>query len=56
MAKYIAGQAEHHRKRSFSEELRMLVERYGLKWHKEDETVGNGFMALRRPDHPAEAG
>ena len=35
---YIAGQEEHHRKRSFSEELRLLVERYGLKWH-EDKTV-----------------
>ena len=30
-AKYIAGQEEHHRKRSFSEEFRLLVERYGLK-------------------------
>ena len=38
VAKYIAEQEEHHRKRSFSEEVRMLVERYGLKWHG-DETV-----------------
>ena len=38
VARYIAKQEEHHRKRSFSEELRLLVERYGLKWH-EDETV-----------------
>jgi len=32
-------------KRSFAEELRRLVERYGLKWHEEVETVGNGFSA-----------
>jgi len=38
VAKYIAKQEEHHRKRSFSEELKMLVERYGLKW-RQDETV-----------------
>ena len=33
VARYIATQEEHHRQRSFSEELRLLVERYGLKWH-----------------------
>ena len=38
VAKYIATQEEHHRKRSYSQELRLLVERYGLKWH-EDETA-----------------
>ncbi len=38
VARYIAEQEEHHRKRSFSEELRLLIERYGLKWH-EDKTV-----------------
>ena len=38
VAKYIAEQEEHHRKRSFSDELRLLVERYGLKWH-DDKTV-----------------
>lgn len=32
---YIATQEEHHRKRSFSEELKLLVERYGLTWHEE---------------------
>ena len=35
VAKYIATQEEHHRKRSYSDELRLLVERYGLKWHEE---------------------
>ena len=38
VARYIARQNEHHRKRGFAEELRRLVERYGLKW-REDETV-----------------
>jgi putative transposase len=35
VAKYIADQEEHHRKKSFGEELRLLVERYELRW-KED--------------------
>jgi len=41
VAKYIAGQEEHHRKRSYSDELRLFVERYGLKWRNEEtvETV-----------------
>ena len=56
VAKYIAEQEEHHQKRSFSEELQMFVERYGLKWHQENETVENGFMGAAQPDHPAEAG
>ena len=34
---YIAGQEEHHRKRSFTEELKLFVERYGLEW-REDKT------------------
>ncbi len=38
VANYIARQEEHHKTRSFSEELKRLVERYGLKW-REDETV-----------------
>jgi hypothetical protein len=38
MANYVARQEKHHRKRRFSPELKLLVERYGLKWH-EDETV-----------------
>ncbi len=32
VAGYIAGQEEHHPKRSLAEELRLFVERYGLKW------------------------
>ena len=38
VAKYIATQEEHHRKRTFAEELMLFVERYGLKW-REDKTV-----------------
>jgi hypothetical protein len=36
VAKYIAGREEHHRKRSFSEELKLFVEKYGLKWQVEE--------------------
>jgi putative transposase len=35
VAEYIATQEEHHRKSSYVEELRRLVERYGLTWHEE---------------------
>jgi putative transposase len=38
LAKSIAGQEAHHRKRNFVEELKLLVERYGLKW-RQDQTV-----------------
>ena len=33
VSKYVANQQEHHRKRSFLEELRQFVERYELIWH-----------------------
>jgi putative transposase len=51
VAKYIAGQEEHHRKRSFTEELKLLVERYGLKWQgdKTVETVLPGTSGLGAP-------
>jgi len=32
VAKYIAKQEEHHRKKSFNEEFKLFVERYELKW------------------------
>jgi REP element-mobilizing transposase RayT len=35
VAHYIANQEEHHRKKSFSEELQLFVERYQLKWRNE---------------------
>jgi len=34
---YIANQEEHHRKRGFVEELKLLVERYGLEWRWEKD-------------------
>ena len=36
VAGYIAHQEEHHRKKTFIEELRQLVDRYGLKWHDDE--------------------
>ena len=38
VARYIATQEEHHKNRSFSDELKLLVERYELKW-LEEKTV-----------------
>jgi putative transposase len=38
VAKYIAGQGDHHRKRTYSEELKLFVEWYGVKW-QDDKTV-----------------
>ena len=35
VAKYIGGQEEHHRKRSFTEEYELFVKRYGLEWRNE---------------------
>ena len=36
VGRYIANQEAHHQKKGFSEELRLLVERYGLEWHEEE--------------------
>ena len=33
VSNYVANQVEHHRKRSFAEELRRFVARYELQWH-----------------------
>jgi putative transposase len=38
VAAYIANQEEHHRQRSFTDELKLFVERYGLEW-RDEETV-----------------
>lgn len=35
VSRYIANQAQHHRKRSFAEELKRMVERFELRWHEE---------------------
>jgi REP element-mobilizing transposase RayT len=34
---YIANQEEPHRKRTFAEELKLFVERYGLEWREDKE-------------------
>jgi len=54
VAKYIAEQEEHHRKRSYADELRLFVERYGLKW-RDDKTVETVDEPKHSP-HPAKAG
>ena len=35
VAAYIAGQEEHHRVRTFADELREFIERHGLRWQNE---------------------
>jgi putative transposase len=32
VARYIANQEDHHRKRTYAEEYEMFVKRYGLEW------------------------
>jgi putative transposase len=54
VGKYIANQEEHHRKRTFSEELELFVNKYGLQWHQE-KTVKTVFSSTHA-EHPAEAG
>jgi putative transposase len=34
--KYIASQEEHHRIRTFADELREFIERHGLKWRTDE--------------------
>jgi putative transposase len=36
VAAYIAGQENHHRMRTFSEEFREFVDRHGLRWKREE--------------------
>jgi len=35
VARYIAEQEEHHRQRTFADELREFIDRHGLRWHDE---------------------
>ena len=35
VARYIANQEDHHRKRTYAEEYASFVERYGLEWRSE---------------------
>lgn len=36
VARYIADQEEHHRVRTFAEELREFIDRHGLRWKDEE--------------------
>ena len=36
VAKYIADQESHHRKRTFEDEYQLFVEKYGLEWRDEE--------------------
>ena len=36
VARYIADQEEHHRLRTFAEELREFIDRHGLRWRDEE--------------------
>jgi len=36
VAKYIANQEEHHRKRTYAEEFGLFVKKYGLEWRDEE--------------------
>ena len=36
VARYISNQEEHHRVRTFSEELKEFIERHGLQWRDEE--------------------
>ena len=53
-ARYIATQEEHHKKRDFAEELKLLVERNGLKW-VEKETVKT-VSSSSKPNTPLKRG
>ncbi|HEX5490134.1 MAG TPA: IS200/IS605 family transposase [Candidatus Udaeobacter sp.] len=35
VSRYIADQEEHHRVKTFTEELREFIDRHGLRWHDE---------------------
>jgi REP element-mobilizing transposase RayT len=49
VSKYIAGQADHHRTKTFEEEYRRFVKVYGLIW-REDETVETVSRARSTPE------
>jgi putative transposase len=36
VARYIADQEEHHRQRTFTDELREFIDRHGLRWRDEE--------------------
>ena len=37
VCRYIANQDEHHRRKTFEEEIREFVKAYGLKWREDDQ-------------------
>ena len=37
VCKYIVGQGEHHRIKTYDEEVRLFIKNYGLKWREENE-------------------
>jgi putative transposase len=37
VVRYVRNQEEHHRKKSFAEELEAFVRAYGLEWHDEED-------------------
>jgi hypothetical protein len=51
VANHIATQEEHHRKRTFAEELKLLIKRHGLEWRDDEtvETVRRAFLAPVTP-------
>jgi len=51
VARYIANQEEHHRKRTYSEEYETFVKRYGLEWRSE-ETIKMVPGSIARPLTP----
>jgi len=52
---YIADQEQHHQKRSFADELKLFVDRYGLEWH-ENETVKTVSTTPRVTNTPLKQG
>jgi putative transposase len=53
VSRYIGNQAEHHRVKSFTEEYRTFIERYGLQWREEPEETVETVSGARRVVIPA---
>src|SRR5258708_17112683 len=56
VARYIANQEEHHRKRTYSEEYAMFVKRYGLEWRSGGDALKCFPSLLGRPTPTSTAG
>jgi hypothetical protein len=46
----VAEQEEHHRKRTYAEELKLFAERFGLKW-RDEKTVETVSFPPAAPTH-----